>query len=173
VIYALLIQWLSNVDIIGFIIGNPTRTAIIAAAYVGIGVVWSAFRFWWYMGNKIQGIKNGERDWTVSKLKDYYQSSAGGNVPYNDARVKAEKEYDANGMPSNLYADWNQHVDENSPKAIQNKGNIMRWMGYWPISVVWFIISDFVTELFAKVYYRLSKVYEGIAESVKNTAKKK
>lgn len=170
VIYAVLLQWVSNVDIIGFVLNNPTRTIAVAAAYVGIGIFWSAFRFWWFMGTKVQKIKDGERDWTIGKLTEINKNNG---MAYGVANQAAAKEYNDSGMPQTLYDDWNKYVDDNSPRALQNKGFIMRSMGYWPISMLWFVLSDFVTELFSKIYHRLSKVYENIAQSVINTAKKK
>lgn len=170
VIYGLGLQWLSNVDIFGFIFEDWVRTLIIAASYIGIGVFWSAFKFWWYMGTEVQQIKNQEEDWTIGRITKTLEKSG---MKYPEAQTSAKKQYAESGMPRELYDDWNQYVDENSPKASRNKGMIMRAMGYWPISMIWFFIADFVTEVFRKIYYRLSKVYESIAESVKNTAKKK
>jgi hypothetical protein len=170
VIYAVLLQWVSNVDIIGFVLANPTRTIAVAVAYVGIGIFWSAFRFWWFMGTKVQKIKDGEGRWTIDKLTQLNEASG---MNYNQARTSATVEYNDSGMPQTFYDDWNKYVDDNSPRALQNKGFIMRSMGYWPISMLWFVLSDFVTELFSKIYHRLSKVYENIAQSVINTAKKK
>lgn len=172
VLYGVMLQWLSNVDIIGFVIDSPTRTLAFAGAYIGIGVVWSAFRFWWFMGAKVQKIKDEEKSWVVDRLTEQIKATTP-NSDWRNNKAAAEAQYNASGMPQSMYEEWNKYVDESSPKAIDNKGFIMRSMGYWPISMVWFVLSDFVTELFAKIYHRLSKVYENIADSVKNTAKKK
>jgi hypothetical protein len=48
------------------------------------------------------------------------------------------------------------------PTASNSKSRITHWMAYWPWSGLWWLLSDFLTELFSFLYRRLGKVYEYI-----------
>lgn len=150
-VFGLVLQFVFGVDIFKFIIENPWKIGVFAAAYVAIGITWSIFRFWWFVGTKFQEIADYEKNWMT---RNGYQ-------------------YDENGaMAPETVIKWNEYVDKNSPTALENKAFICRLIAYWPINVIWFLISDFVKEFFVKIYNRLSKVYEGIIETAKNKAKK-
>ncbi len=46
--------------------------------------------------------------------------------------------------------------------ASENKGRIISWMSYWPLSLVWTFLDQPVKRLFTWIYNRTSKVYERI-----------
>lgn len=52
------------------------------------------------------------------------------------------------------------------PKAAENKGTIISWMSYWPVSVFWYVINDPVKKFFNFVYERTGKVYDRITDRV-------
>lgn len=59
--------------------------------------------------------------------------------------------------------DSERHRDysfEHRPTASNSKSRIIHWMAYWPWSGLWWLLSDFLTELFSFLYRRLGKVYE-------------
>ena len=49
------------------------------------------------------------------------------------------------------------------PTAANSKNRIISWMMFWPWSAFWWFLSDFITELFEKIYRSFSGVYERIA----------
>lgn len=72
-------------------------------------------------------------------------------------------------------AKWRRRYDEGdahekkeslryAPKARNSKNSIVIWMMYWPISATWWLISDFVRELFVTLYHKLSKVLDRITD---------
>jgi hypothetical protein len=53
-------------------------------------------------------------------------------------------------------------VDESRPLAKYNKRRIISWMIYWPSSILWFVLHDFVTYIFDC----MRGVYDSIAKKV-------
>ena len=51
---------------------------------------------------------------------------------------------------------------ERRPTASTSKNRIIHWMAYWPWSGLWWLLSDFLTEVFSFLYRRLGGVYEMI-----------
>ena len=45
-------------------------------------------------------------------------------------------------------------------KAIKNKGKIINWMIYWPLSLLWTLINDPVKRIFEKIFYKVSSIYD-------------
>lgn len=57
---------------------------------------------------------------------------------------------------------------KNDPRvqASKNKGRIISWGSYWPLSMIWTFLDQPVKRLFTWIYNRTSKVYERITEHV-------
>jgi hypothetical protein len=68
---------------------------------------------------------------------------------------------------------WAEYVDDYTPKASSNKERICFWIAYWPLSIAWFVVSDFITELVEKIYARIAKWFDAISERQKRRAKGK
>lgn len=46
------------------------------------------------------------------------------------------------------------------------KGSILYWIGFWPTSMLWFLLSDFVKEVANEVFRRLQGYYQWAWDSV-------
>ena len=53
-----------------------------------------------------------------------------------------------------------------SVRFTENKGRIISWMSYWPLSLVWTFIDQPVKRLFTYIYNRTGKIYQQIYLSV-------
>ena len=57
---------------------------------------------------------------------------------------------------------WKNYI----PKVASNKGKIISWMTYWPISASWTIINDPIRRMYNSIFKRLDKVYVKISDKV-------
>jgi len=60
-------------------------------------------------------------------------------------------------------ANW-FHTDV-PPKASRHKGEIISWIGYWPISIVWTLFDDFLTKVFRHVYDLFAGTFQRISNA--------
>lgn len=52
------------------------------------------------------------------------------------------------------------------PEASDNKGRIIAWISYWPISIIWTLIADFVTGVARRIYNKISGLFDKISDKV-------
>lgn len=55
-------------------------------------------------------------------------------------------------------------VKAKRPKAFYHKSDILAWMIYWPLSMIWTLIDDPIKRLFTAIYNKLSGQYERLSE---------
>lgn len=161
-VFGAILQFYSGVDILGFVTTNPIHAVVAVLLYLICGVVWSIIRWNLYYGSKMQRLIDGRRDWYMNQFRY-------GN---GKSRDEAGKEYDQTGsVPSEYVGKWNEYIDENAPTAASNKSRICTWMGLFPIDIVYYFCSDFLSDLFSRLYQRLAVVYDNIANRHKRRAK--
>ena len=51
------------------------------------------------------------------------------------------------------------------PQISDNKDRIATWVTYWPISVIWSLLDDFIKHLMQQLVMSLRKAYEAITNS--------
>jgi hypothetical protein len=59
-----------------------------------------------------------------------------------------------------------------APHARDNKSRIMRWMSFWPVSMLWSFLDDFIKRVFKTIYHRISSFLQRISDNIwaKSTA---
>ncbi len=167
-VFGAVLQWFSGVDIIGFVTEHPIHAAIAVALYLLCGVVWSIIRWHLYSGTKIHELVDRRGQWYADT------STVNGTVDgksYYQRHAEALKYYEAHGVPEDYIGKWNKYVDDNAPTATANKSKICTWMGLFPIDIVYYIFSDFLSDLFSRLYRRLAVVYENIVNRHKRNVK--
>ena len=51
------------------------------------------------------------------------------------------------------------------PKPRENKATIMYWLGYWPLSMLWFFFHDVIERIIQRIYRHFITMYERIARN--------
>jgi hypothetical protein len=71
-------------------------------------------------------------------------------------------------------AKWRREYDESKtkdgrdriwrarPVAGESKDRIIGWMMFWPWSLFWWLVADFVSELFLAIYRKLGNLYDRV-----------
>lgn len=146
------LQWFGNVDIIGFAMHNPWSSFFLAIMYVMIGVSWGIIR--WFLFCK----KRAEK---YNMIKQEYMESEG-ITDINDGNHKRRFKSYVESASRNIDG-GNLWV---APSPAKHKADIIRWMGFWFVSLCWTFIDDFVKEFFNIIYYKLAGVYSRISKNI-------
>lgn len=136
---AVSLQLLGSVDILGWLKENLATIAICAVVYLPIGTAWAFFK--WYM-------KLIDKRQELSEKKDAYMS-----------RYKNSPDKEWNDI-------WTSHVKSHMPKSEYHKSSITTWIGYWPISMIWTLLDDFVTKLIKTIYNSISGIFNRMSENM-------
>jgi len=136
-IYLALLEIAFDSPVLKVITDNPLNTFLCFIGYFVIGTVWSFFK--WYL--------------TVNKyVNDYNDNKTEFRKNLNSANDKtiSEKEFDER---------WQRYPHKpRRPHAKNEKSTISYWIGYWPISVVFFFFEDF----FKKIIEHIMNVFRGV-----------
>jgi hypothetical protein len=166
IIYGLVICFFGNFNVFSWVWDNPWELLKWGGSYVILGVLWSILR--WYLFN--------------TKVK----------YAFNEIKTAFKKEHNITGdVPNELRGEWRRylngrhdewdsvarHYEWTAPVTIRSlediipaprkyRRSIICWMTFWPLSVIFFLLHDFITGLFERLYQALSNVYGMITKSV-------
>jgi len=127
-----------SVDVIHFVWTHPWLVLGAMGAYVAVGLVWSVIKFkFWLRRQRIR-----INDEIIPQLRQTFLKQhhvTGGTV-----------------MPD-LQDDWRRYQEQDyilqpairSMGVRENKARLTLWAIWWPISMIWTAISDWVTEIFS------------------------
>jgi hypothetical protein len=156
VIFACCLQWLGDVDLLGFVFGNPLQLFICVASYFLIGAIWGTVKWWIFCRDRLEEYRELKEEFLISK-----------GLP---AGTKV--------MPQEHKAAWKEKLERftdygrgggtlaEAPRVKKNKSRIMRWMSFWPVSMIWSIINDFVKRIFKSIYYKIAGYLQHIADNM-------
>jgi hypothetical protein len=157
-IFGACLQWLGNVDILGYVWQNPVGVLAAAAAFFVIGTVWGIIKWWIYCRDRLEDylearekfLENNGADPGLKTMPPEFRSKWSSWLEQN-------YKYDGEGD--------NRRLDE-APRARKNKARIMRWMAFWPISMLWSLFDDFVKRVFRTIYQKIAGFLQRIADNM-------
>jgi hypothetical protein len=146
----LLLQFLGDVNLYGYVIQHPLSVAIGAAGYFALGTLWAIAKWWFY----------------VREQRAWYDELRAGFL-----RLHGFEPHGA--MPEELQHSW-QHcltlAEKNGqrldvrPLAAGHKRDIVRWMYCWPWSFSWTMIKDPVRKAFLTIYQNIAEYLQEISD---------
>lgn len=112
--------------------------------YFGVGTAWAVAKWWFYLRNRRE---------RVLQLKTEFQRS--NNISTAD-------------IPESLRRDWYSYAGSYAsvPQASDNKSRIMLWIGYWPFSMLWTLISDPVMRVLRAVYNSIGGLLQRMSDAM-------
>jgi len=139
----LLYQFVADVNIFKYVKDNPLAVLGWVNLYLAVGVVWGAFKWWLYA----LGMRDEYRE-----LKRSFLSAR---------NLKGDK------VPLSLKDEWLKETEwkfDFPPKVYRNKSRIIRWMAYWPTSMLWTMLDDFLKRLYSRLYNMVSATLQKVSD---------
>jgi hypothetical protein len=146
----LLLQFMGDVNICGYVVRHPLTVALGAAGYFALGTLW-AFARWWF----------------------YVREQRGGYDELRAAFLRVHRLEPQSAMPEGLQHQWQRclaRAKKNGrrldvrPLAAAHKVDILRWMSYWPWSSSWTMLQDPVRKAFLAIYHNIAEHLQEISD---------
>lgn len=154
IVFAAALQWFGDTDIIGFVVANPLKLVAIVASYFLLGAIWGTAKWWIFVRDRLEEYEELRDDFLRNK-----GLPTGQTVP-----VTYRQEWKQMLERSRSYRDGRTLSE--APRARDNKGRIMRWMSFWPVSMLWSFLDDFVKRVFKTIYYRIANFLQRISDNM-------
>jgi len=154
--YTIFLQFVVKVDVFSSIIQNPIKSLLILLLYFFIGFVWSFVKWFMYVNKQALMIKI-ERTEFLKRHSDKHCLTITLDTP----------------IPEDLLSTW-RHSKSYIRKPIvhENKARISHWVIYWPISVIWSLLNDFIRKTIDIIVLKIKFVYEKITSNAFKTIEK-
>lgn len=138
---------------ITYILTNPLHILLLTALYFAIGTGWGVVKWALF----------------VQKQIDRYNE-----IKANVLRKMGIKEINpeaAKKIRETVNSQYSQPLDT-SPDVGRYKSDLLRWMTYWPFSIVGTLLHDIVKRIFNFIYARMSNLLQSIADSMTKNVKR-
>ena len=153
---------LGNTPLISFVQENPNACIAFLLSYFLIGAIWCIIRWKFFVKKKLSEYNELKINW----LKE--QGSATTEVPeelkgkwYDVLYKNSAYSYETNVRLPNSYT--YERAICIRPMASRNKARIGNWIGYWPWSLVWWILADAITSIVDEITYYIMGWLEEIS----------
>lgn len=153
VIFGCCLQFFGNVDFLGYFWNHPWHIAIIVGVYFLFGGIWGSVKWWIFCRDRLEEYEETKKEFLRSKGLE------------NTKKVPPEHR-----------AEWKRRLEQNTsyrgrtladpPRVRDNKGRILRTMTFWPISLIWSMINDFVKRVFKEIYRKIAGYLQRIADNM-------
>lgn len=164
-IFAMLVHFFTNINVIVFLKTHWHVGLELSVIYAAIGVGWSLAKWYFYVRDKkTQYIA------LVEKLKKDEIENQRRHEEQEQFLKQRSLERGQKYTPSEAHKlDFPREIEnrlgEIPPLARRHKGEIVSWISYWPISVVWTLLDDFMKKLFNEIYNLFAGVFQRISNS--------
>jgi hypothetical protein len=144
---------------------NPWLLCAGLLGYVLLALIWSIVKWYFFLTDCRAEYVEQRDDWLETKDEDP------GKVP--EHLMKAWLEH----AKSRFFFSWRRHAKDFSgmtltspkalfPKAKENKGRIVTWMVWWPLSIIWTIIADWVKRFFSRLFEFVKTLFDRISARI-------
>jgi len=149
--YVFLLQFGFQVDLFQYAVDHPLRIIGAFAGYFALGTGWSIFRWYLYVKDRLEQFIEYKLDWLAKEGRPNLRK-----VP-DDLKEK---------WKNHLESDWLGKQVSQVPSVRQNKSRVLRWIGYWPISAIWWLVADFVRKIATNIYSHIANFLQSIADRI-------
>lgn len=141
IVHSIILALFGDFNLFSEIIAHPLEAVLVLAGYLGIGIIWSTFK--WYI--------------FLVKAKNKF--------------INFRKEFFSNPKNVGISQDKFLEIAESrsvryKPKATEFKSNIVGWMAFWPFSLIATLLGDFVKDIFEFIYEKFRNCWQKISDYV-------
>lgn len=169
IIYLCFLQFVVGVNFLNGVIHHPTIALLWVLGYFVLGFFWSFAKWWIFVHKKADKY----REIRFNYLKERRE----GRTRHGVAVPELETLTMDTNVPESLQNGWREYLqhdvgrlfgeDFNSeviPSVRKNKGKISMWIIYWPVSLIWSLINDFVKRVINAIVVKCRLLYGQITK---------
>lgn len=152
--FILLMAWVGNISPLAMITQHGFWSALAIFGYFVIGVVWSLVKWKFYVMSQRRKI---------DLLKIQHREA----MELNRKLYQDRKNYDFAEEALSVWLELcrKNSISDRAPKVSEHKAQIIGWMSYWPVSLVWTMINDPVRRAFVAIYDALGTSFQKISDN--------
>ena len=154
IVFGCCLQFFGNVDFFNYMIENPLSIAIVVASYFLLGAIWGCVKWWIFCRDRWEEYLEMKEDFLRSK-----GLPPGTKVIPDEHKLEWTRKLKEHGS-------YRGRTLAQSPRVRDNKGKILRWMSFWPVSLIWSLINDFVKRIFKTIYQKIAGFLQRIADNM-------
>lgn len=150
VAYGCILQFVFKVDVVNVVFLHPLPFVAFAAIYFFVGAGWSFWRWYLFVKDKLEVYTNMKTEWLISKGESQFVT-----------------------IPDHLKDEWAKHIQDwrwrevlQTPLVRDHKSEIMRWIGWWPISAISWAFNDMIRRFVRIVYNSIHDWLQSIANNI-------
>jgi hypothetical protein len=165
-IYGGLLQWAGKVNILGYLWQHPIYTVTFLAGYFLIGTIWGVGKWAIFVKGKSQDLVEVFRDYCETHKIAYTKPIDPDVWAKFEQEVNGE-EYDATKRNQTIRA-GNPAVAAllKAPRIRDHKERFIRWLSFWPMSVLYTCFNDLLRNLGKQIYAALAERLQGISDGI-------
>lgn len=132
-----LMYWFGDLsDAMRWAVGHPYHIAGVIAGYGGVGAGWAIAKWWLYVHDRVDEYRRMKSIYMADgKATDETWRAFAGTKPWAKA-----------------------------PLASDNKAKIVRWISFWPASMLWSLVDDFVRRVAIAIYNFIAEHLQGMSD---------
>ncbi len=148
--YLCILQFGFRLDVASTVLHHPIMIGVLGIVYFIAGTGWSFFRWYILVKEKLEPYINMRTEWLFSK----------GQTSFKEVPDSLKEEWKKHAT------DWNNKGKLAVPLVKNHKSDIMRWIGWWPISGATWVFKDMFQKIVKMIYNYIHNHLQSIANSV-------
>lgn len=168
--YIVILQWLGGNDILGYILHHPIHIVVGLVTYFLIGTIWGVGKWAIYVKSRSQDLVEAFRDWCESKKipwvkpmstetwEDFEHAVYGRD---KDGKDLESYRYSSSSNPYKKYQDY-----LTAPRIRDHKDRFIRWLAFWPVSMLYTLFNDMVRNICRQIYLALATRLQAISDGI-------
>lgn len=165
IIFSTLLWLFGDFNLVLFIIKNPVMSSACFAGYAILGSGWSIIK--WY-------LFNGEIRESYDRIRDKFllDNNISGNTIPPELKTSWREKLSNKDNWTQANNSWHTYVPKSysvrkaediAPQLSDFRATIVFWISFWPVSMLWSILHNFIEKFFNMIYNRLRAVYASIS----------
>lgn len=151
------LQWFGGVDILNYVTSHPLAMCLAVLGYLLAGVTWSVTRWWLFCRERLQKYNA-----LKAEFLEQHNVPVGTQIVPEELRERWMSRLKSE-VASSVYRD-EKLCDK--PLARKHKNQIISWMAFWVVSMIWFFVNDFIKGIFKEIYVFVSGFMQRIADNM-------
>lgn len=146
---------------------NGIYLVVAGLVYVGISIVWARFQWARFVASRREMfITIRDRFFQKYDLNTSWFTTAKMDHPHVREFVSTVYRNDfGNFQLESTDQTLTDIMPRIIPQAADNKANIIMWMAYWPLYMIWYVFNDMLGDVFRGIYRNIANHFQNVSNA--------